>query len=68
MGCIALSACQNSGLTIMIFAEGTILEPRTIFGLYSVKSYVPIGGCVALIAKWHIEGERIVYCTSRRGK
>jgi hypothetical protein len=52
----------------MIFTEGTILKPKSIFSLYRHKTYRPIGDCVRLINGWREQGADIVYITSRRGK
>lgn len=52
----------------MIFAEGTILKPKSFFSLYNHKEYIPIGNCVNLINGWQEQGAEIVYCTSRKGK
>ena len=52
----------------MIFAEGTILKPKAVLGLYDLNAYVPIGNCVEMISGWKEQGAEIVYCTSRRKK
>ncbi|MDR3050301.1 MAG: hypothetical protein LBU67_01090 [Oscillospiraceae bacterium] len=59
---------DTAKLKIMIFTEGTILKPRSLFLTYNHKSYIPIGTCVKMIDAWHDQGAEIVYCTSRRGK
>ena len=58
---------KESNITIMIFCEGTILKPKSIFSLYSHKKYLPIGNAVQKINNWWEQGADIVYCTSRRG-
>lgn len=63
---ILLDAKHRAGLTIMIFAEGTVLKPRTWFSLYSFKSNVPIGNAAKIIRSWSDQGANIVYCTSRK--
>lgn len=52
----------------MIFTEGTILKPRSKRFLFSFKNYVPIGDAAAIISRWHSQGARIDYCTSRKGR
>lgn len=52
----------------MIFAEGTILKPKSLFLLYNHRTYIPIGNAVSLIKDWYEEDVEILYCTSRRGK
>lgn len=53
---------------ILLFAEGTILKPRSILTHYSIKAYIPAGNCVGLISHWHEQGAEIVYCTSLKEK
>lgn len=53
---------------IMIFAEGTILKPKSILTLYNHDSYIPIGSAVEIIQTWQRQGANIVYCTSRKKK
>ncbi len=52
--------------TIMIFTEGTILEPKIFIGYFNHKKYVPIKNCVEKIKKWNDQGSRIIYLTSRK--
>ncbi|WP_088225566.1 hypothetical protein [Desulfosporosinus sp. FKB] len=52
----------------MIFAEGTILKPKSLFSLYNHRTYVPIGNVVSLIETWYQQNAKIMFCTSRRGK
>ena len=59
---------QHSGLTIMVFAEGTILKPKSWLGLYNHKSYTPVGNAVNIINSWQQQGANIIYCTSRKKK
>lgn len=54
--------------TIMIFAEGTILKPKSFFSMYNHKTYIPIGNAVGIIKRWQQQDMNIVYCTSRKGK
>ncbi len=63
---IELSKEQISKYKILIFTEGTILKPKSVFTLLSHKDYIPIGSSVKQIAEWHAQGAEIVYCTSRR--
>ena len=63
---IPLHTEQHSGLTIMVFAEGTILKPKSLLALYNHKSYIPIGRAVAIVNAWQQQGANIIYCTSRR--
>jgi hypothetical protein len=53
---------------VMIFAEGTILKPKSWLCLYNHNSYIPIGKAVDIIKDWQQQGADIIYCTSRRGK
>ena len=59
---------QHAGLTIMVFAEGTILMPKSWLGLYNHSSYVPIGNAVNIVNAWQQQEANIIYCTSRRKK
>jgi len=52
--------------TIMLFAEGTVLGPKNILGLYFHSSYIPIGNCREKIRTWEEQGAEIVYITSRK--
>ena len=52
----------------MIFAEGTILKPKSLFSFFNHRAYSPIGNVVDRIGAWHKQGAQILYCTSRRGK
>lgn len=52
----------------MVFAEGTILKPKSWFSLYDHHAYIPIGDAVDRINGWQQQGAEILYCTSRRGK
>lgn len=51
----------------MIFAEGTILKPKSLLSLYNHKTYIPIGNAVSLIQAWYQQNAEILYCTSRKG-
>lgn len=66
MSYIELSKEYSGDNRVMIFAEGTVLKPKSIFTLYSHKSYIPIGNCVKIIEGWQSQGIDIVYCTSRK--
>lgn len=65
---IRLEKASETDITIMIFAEGTVLKPKSWFSLYCHKSYLPIGDCVEIIKEWRSQGANIIYCTSRKGK
>ena len=65
---IQIDIATHSGLTIMIFAEGTMLKPKSWLSLYNHKSYVPIGNAVNIINSWWQQGANIIYCTSRKKK
>lgn len=54
--------------TVLIFAEGTILKPKSLFSLYNHNAYLPIGNAVELITFWSKQDINIVYCTSRKNK
>lgn len=66
MAYLELSKNFDSTIKILIFAEGTILKPKSIFAIYNHKSYLPIGNCVDMINEWHRQGAEILYCTSRK--
>lgn len=53
---------------VMLFAEGTILKPKSRFSFNDLNSYIPIGNAVDMIKGWQLQGADIIYCTSRRGK
>jgi hypothetical protein len=65
---IELTNSLPSKIKIMIFAEGTILKPRSLFSLYNHRTYIPIGNAVSLIEAWYQQNAEILYCTSRKGK
>nr|WP_319489920.1 hypothetical protein [uncultured Caproiciproducens sp.] len=65
---ITLGKTRQTDITIMIFAEGTVLKPKSWFSLYNHNSYQPIGNCVEIIKDWQGQGANIVYCTSRKAK
>ena len=52
MSYIKLRNTDKYNKLIMIFVEGTILKPRSIFSLYNHKAYVPIGKSVDIIKEW----------------
>lgn len=49
---IELADSKPSNVKIMIFAEGTILKPKSLLSLYDHRSYIPIGNAVSLIENW----------------
>lgn len=65
---IYLNTEYHSDLTIMVFAEGTILKPKSWLTLYNHNSYIPIGNAVDIIKSWKQQGANIIYCTSRKKK
>lgn len=65
---IRLAESHSSEMKIMIFAEGTILKPKSILTLYDYRTYIPIGNAAALIGAWGKQDVEILYCTSRKGK
>jgi len=65
---IKLADSHPAKMKIMIFAEGTIIKPRSLFSLYNHRTYIPIGNAVPLIGTWNQQDAEIVYCTSRKGK
>ena len=65
---IELADSQPSRVRIMIFAEGTILKPKSPLSLYNLRTYVPIGNAVSMIESWYRQNAEILYCTSRKGK
>ena len=65
---IHLGIEQHSGLTIMVFVEGTILKPTSWLNLYNHNAYVPIGNAANIINSWQQQGANIIYCTSRKKK
>jgi len=65
---ILLNAEYHTGLTIMVFVEGTIIKPKSWFSLYNHNAYIPIGNAVKMIKSWQQQGANIIYCTSRKKK
>lgn len=65
---ILLDAKRLTDFTIMVFAEGTILKPKSWCSLYNHNSYIPIGNSVKIIKSWQQQGANIIYCTSRKKK
>jgi len=63
---ILLNAEHCSGLTIMVFVEGTIIKPKSWLSIYSHNAYIPIGNAVKKISSWQQQGANIIYCTSRK--
>lgn len=68
MKCIELYKAHETIITIMIFCEGTILKPKSLFSIYNHRAYIPIGNCIKKISGWQEQGAEIIYCTSRKGK
>lgn len=56
----------NKRIKIMIFTEGTILGPKSIFQHFNHASYIPIKNCVNIIKSWEEQGAEIIYLTSRK--
>jgi hypothetical protein len=65
---ILLYDTPKTGITIMLFVEGTIIKPKSWFSLYNHNAYIPIGDAVNIIKKWQLQGANIIYCTSRKKK
>lgn len=65
---ILLKEQPHSKFKIMIFAEGTILKPKSWLTLYNHMAYIPIGNCIEIIKNWEKQGADIIYCTSRKGR
>jgi len=63
---ILLNAEYQTGLTIMVFVEGTIIKPKSWLALYNHNAYIPIGNAVKIIESWQQQGVNIVFCTSRK--
>lgn len=65
---IELANPHPAEIKIMIFAEGTVLKPKSLLSLYNHKTYIPIGNAVSLINEWQRQNADILYCTSRKGE
>lgn len=65
---LADSDSHPAKMKIMIFAEGTILKPKSLLLLYNHRFYIPIGNAAALTGTWSQQDAEIIYCTSRKGK
>lgn len=65
---IELTNSHSSKMKIMIFAEGTILKPKSLLSRYNHRTYIPIGNAVSLIETWYQQNAEILYCTSRKAK
>lgn len=63
---ILLNETSKTGITIVLFVEGTIIKPKSWVSLYNHKAYIPIGNAVNIIKAWENQGANIVYCTSRK--
>ncbi len=53
-------------IKIMIFTEGTVLKPPSVFQHFNHESYLPIGNAASLISVWEAQGAEINYLTSRK--
>lgn len=53
-------------IKIMIFTEGTVLKPPSVFQHFNHESYLPIGNAASLISAWEAQGAEINYLTSRK--
>jgi hypothetical protein len=53
-------------LKIMIFTEGTIIGPRSLFQQFNHATYIPIGNSVSKTKEWKQQGAEILYLTSRK--
>lgn len=65
---IELTNSPSAKVKIMVFAEGTVLKPKSLFSLYNHRTYIPIGNAVSRLDSWHRQGAELIYCTSRRRK
>ena len=65
---IPLNSDYHSGLTVMVFVEGTILKPKSWLSLYNHKSYIPIGNAVEILKAWQDQDANLIYITSRKGQ
>ncbi|MEA4974052.1 MAG: hypothetical protein VB119_12930 [Candidatus Metalachnospira sp.] len=65
---ILLDKEYHTGITVIIFVEGTIIKPKSWLSVYNHNSYIPIGNSVRIIETWQGQGANIIYCTSRRKK
>ena len=63
---IMLGTEYKKGIDVMIFAEGTILKPKSWYSLYNHNKYIPIGNAVETINSWNQQGANIFYYTSRK--
>ena len=57
---------KEENVKIMVFTEGTILGPKSIFHHFNHSSYIPINNSVDLLKSWEQQGAEIVYLTSRK--
>jgi hypothetical protein len=57
---------KSKTIKILIFTEGTILGPKTIFRHFNHASYSPIKNAVSIIESWEEQGAEIIYVTSRK--
>lgn len=65
---ILINGAYKANVTILLFAEGTIIKPKSWFTLYNHNAYIPIGNAVKIIRAWQQQGADIIYCTSRKNK
>lgn len=49
---------------VLIFTEGTILTPPSIFKHFKHTSYIPIKNTVTKITSWYQQGTELLYLTS----
>lgn len=58
---ILLDSPKAGEPTIMIFAEGTILKPKSWHALYNHNAYIPIGDCSRKIKGWQEQGAKNIF-------
>lgn len=66
LGHIELNIKNKISLKIMVFNEGTVLGPKSIFHLFSHSKYAPIKNSTNILQSWDEQGAEIVYLTSRK--
>lgn len=57
---------SQKNIRVMIFTEGTIIGPKSIFDHFNHASYLPINDSVNIIKSWKEQGAEIMYFTSRK--
>lgn len=55
-------------MKILVFTEGTIIEPPNILSHFICSRYIPIGKASERICGWYKQGAQIIYLTSRKKK